>query len=123
MSIYRRIMDSKAMDILEVIGDVCVEFIKTTAEVLVDTFNHPCGSPQPQFGNGYSYEESDIEKRTYEYWMKLDSEGQRYYFDSNSTLQKYGELYRYDDREQMARSAAYIAKCTGYAFDDIDDKY
>ncbi len=123
MSIYRRVMDSKAMNIIEMIGDVCVDFAKITAEVLHDTFNHPCGSPQPQFGNGYSYEESDVERRTYEYWINLDNECQKYYFDSNSTLQKYGELYRYDDREQMARSVAYIAKCTGYAFDDMDDKY
>ena len=123
MSIYRRVMDSKAMNIIEMIGDVCVDFAKITAEVLHDTFNHPCGSPQPQFGNGYSYEESDVERRTYEYWINLDNECQKYYFDSNLTLQKYGELYRYDDREQMARSVAYIAKCTGYAFDDMDDKY
>ena len=100
-----------------------VGFLKFTGEILYEVFNHPCGSPQPQFGKGYSYEESDVERKTYEYWIKLDSEGQRYYFDSNSTLQKYGELYRYDDREQMARSVAYIAKCTGYAFDDINDKY
>ena len=123
MGIYRKIMDSKAMDILEVVGDVCVEFIKTTAEVLIDTFDHPCGSPQSQFGNGYSYEESDVEKRTYEYWMKLDHESQRYYFDNNMTLQKYGEMYRSDDREIQARMVAYISKCTGYSFTDIYDKY
>lgn len=100
-----------------------VGFLKFTGEILYEVFDHPCGSPQPQFGKGYSYEESDIEKRTYEYWMKLDSGGQKYYFDNNATLQKYGELYRFDDREQMAKSAAYIAKCTGYAFDDINNNY
>ena len=123
MGIYRKIMDSKAMDILEIVGDVCVEFIKTTAEVLVDTFDHPCGSSQSQFGNGYLYEESDIEKRTYEYWKNLDHEEQRYYFDNNMTLQKYGEMYRSDDRETQARMVAYISKCTGYSFTDIYDKY
>ena len=123
MSAYRRFMDSKFMDIVEIIGDCTVDFIKYSAEILYEVFNHPCGSPQPQFGNGYSHKESDVEKETYEYWMKLDSGGQKYYFDSNSTLQKYGETYRYDDREQMAKSAAYIAKCTGQAFNDINNKY
>ncbi len=118
MSIYKR-----AMDILEIVVDTCIGFLKVTAEVLYDTFNHPCGSPQPQFGKGYSYEESDVERRTYEYWIKLDNECQKYYFDNNATLQKYGKLYRYDDREQMAKSVAYIAKCTGYAFDNMYDKY
>ena len=100
-----------------------VEFLKFTGEILYEVFNHPCGSPQPQFGKGYSYEESDIEKRTYEYWMKLDNEGQKYYFDNNMTLQKYGEMYRSDDRETQAKMVAYISKCTGYSFTDIHDRY
>lgn len=55
--------------------------------------------------------------------MNLDNEGQKYYFDNNMTLQKYGELYRSDDRETQARMVAYISKCTGYSFTDIHDRY
>ena len=43
--------------------------------------------------------------------------------DNNITLQKYGEMYRSDDREAQARMVAYISKCTGYSFTDIYDKY
>ena len=123
-SIYRKIMDSKAMDMLEVVGDVCVEFIKTTAEVIHDTFDHPCGSPQPQFGNGYSYEESDVEKRTYEYWANMPCDAQEYYFSTNYKLQEYGENYiYYGDREATARSIAKIARKENRDFCNLNNKY
>lgn len=128
MSLYRRIMDSKAMDILEIVGDCTVEFIKFTVEVIHDTFNHSYGSPQPQFGNGdngslFGIHNDDVEQETYEYWKKLSYTDQQFYFDNNETLKHYGESYRYQDREQMAKSAAYIAKCTGYAFTNKYDRY
>ena len=116
MSIYRKIMDSKVMDIVEILGDICIEIAKATTEVLIETFNHPCE-------NKYSCEKLDIEQATYDYWINLSFVDQQYYFEHNETLQFYGENYRYDDKYQMAKSAAYIAKCTGRAFTDKYDKY
>ena len=39
-----------------------VGFLKFTGEILYEVFDHPCGSSQPQFGHGYSYDKKSNEQ-------------------------------------------------------------
>ena len=72
-----------------------------------------------------NYDSSDLDyyTKTYEYWKSLSPVDREYYFENNSTLQKYGELYYYNDREQCAKSIAKIAEKERRSFDDKYDRY
>ena len=73
--------------------------------------------------NNYTPDTKDndlIEQRTYNYWKGLSCNEQQEYFANSRTCQKYGENYRYDNHELMAKSAARIAGMERYA---LDNKY
>ena len=54
-----------------------------------------------------------IEQRTYDYWKGLSCNEQQEYFANSRTCQKYGENYRYDNHELMAKTAARIGLIGG----------
>jgi hypothetical protein len=64
-----------------------------------------------------------VEEETYEYWKGLSYREQQDYFELNYKLQEYGENYRYDNNEQMAKSVAEIARRENRSFTDKYDRF
>ena len=78
------------------------------------------------FNNEYSDNDElsyDYEEITYDYWIHLSWQDQQDYFKNNLVLQQYGENYRYDDRHQMAKSVANIARLEHRVFNNKYDRY
>ena len=91
--------------------NILCELAKLATEVITGVFS---GSPLSN---------DSVEKITYDYWMNLSWQDQQDYFKRNLVLQKYGENYRYDDRWQMAKSMANIARLEHRAFNNKYDRY
>ena len=119
MSMFRKIMDSKFMDAIEVIGDTTVDILKGVAEVscevLTELFNNPISK------DSNSVIESNS---TYEYWKNLDYGAQEYYFMNNEYLKEYVKNdYYAGDRELTAKHVAAIADKLGKDFTNINNRY
>ena len=91
--------------------NILCELAKLTTEILTGVFS----GPEPS--------NESVEDITYNYWMNLSYQDQQDYFKRNLVLQQYGENYRYDDRWQMAKSAANIARLEHRAFNNKYDRY
>ena len=122
MSIINKIWESKAF---EVMADVNYEVlkgigsvVKGVAELSLDVLNAIANNTAEIAENKRS-----VEEETYEYWKGLSYREQQDYFALNYKLQEYGENYRYDNNEQMAKSVAEIARREGRSFCDKYDKY
>ena len=122
MSIINKIWNSKAF---ETISEVNYEVLKGlgavalgTLEVIADVANgmaeRSCEVRQ---------QKRDVEKETYEYWKGLSYREQQDYFELNYKLQEYGENYRYENNEQMAKSVAEIARKENRSFTDKYNPY
>jgi hypothetical protein len=119
-SVAKKVWNSKAF---ETIVGTTFDAMAFIGECIIDTFNQ--GSIQTHCGSCGSYlapDKSDEEK-TYEYWNSLSPVDREYYFEHNETLQKYGELYFYNDKEQCAKSIARIAKMERRSFTNKYDRY
>ena len=122
MSIINKIWNSKTF---EAIADVNYEVlkglgyvVKGVAEVSLDVINGLANNTSEIEENKKS-----VEDETYEYWKGLSYRDQQDYFALNYKLQEYGENYRYDNNEQMAKSVAEIARREGRSFCDKYDRY
>lgn len=141
-NIFKTIWNSKAF---ETIAEINYEVMTTLGECIVEVFsgsssssNNNCGSYTSN--NNYSCcneipssfksesfycapKEKSVEDETYDYWMSLSSIEQQEYYARNEYLQRWGENYRYDDRYQMAKSVAEIARRENRSFIDKYDRY
>ena len=119
-SIAKKVWNSEA---LETITDITFGVMECLGEALVETFSN--NSHNNTCSSCINYDSSDLDyyTKTYEYWKSLSPVDREYYFENNSTLQKYGELYYYNDREQCAKSIAKIAEKERRSFDDKYDRY
>ena len=122
MSIINKIWNSKAF---ETISEVNYEVlkglgavVKGVATAMVDVAEGMC----EQSCNINTHKE-DVEKETYEYWKGLSYREQQDYFELNYKLQEYGENYRYENNEQMAKSVAEIARKENRSFTDKYNPY
>ena len=121
MSIMRKVLDSKFMDIVEVIGDTTVEIIKgmaeVTCEVATELFSHPLSESS-------NCSSSSKNNNTYEYWKNLDYSAQEYYFKSNEYLKDYIKNDYYSgDRELTAKHVQEISDKLGRDFTNINNRY
>jgi hypothetical protein len=124
MSLINKIWNSKTF---EVIADVNYEVlkgigyvVKGVAELSLDVLN---GLANNSIEVTETNNKRSVEEETYEYWKGLSSRDQQDYFALNYKLQEYGENYRYDNNEQMARSVAEIARRENRTFCDKYDRY
>lgn len=129
MNMIKKIWNSKTF---ETISEVNYEIlkgvgyvIKGTAEVMCGVMEVMCDVAEGMCERSVeiSQRKSSVENETYEYWKGLNCMEQQDYFESNYKLQEYGELYRYDDREQMAKSVAEIARKENRSFTNKYDQY
>lgn len=100
-------------EIFEAIVDTTFVIAECLSETLIKTFNHAVSPPK----------EINYYKETYDYWNSLIPVDREYYFKHNEVLQKYGDRYYYDDKEQCARAIAKIAQMECRSFIDKYDKY
>ena len=141
-NIFKTIWNSKAF---ETIAEINYEVMTTLGECIVEAFsgsssssNNSCGSytsnnsysccneTSSSFKSESSYctpKEESVEDKTYDYWMSLSSLEQQEYYENNEYLQRWGENYRYDDRYQMAKSVAEIARKENREFTDKYNRY
>ena len=119
-SIAKKVWNSEA---LETITDITFGVMECLGEALVETFSNNSHNNTCSSCMNYNSSDSDYYTKTYEYWKSLSPVDREYYFENNSTLQKYGELYYYNDREQCAKSIAKIAEKERRSFDDKYDRY
>jgi hypothetical protein len=119
MNIFKTIWNSKTF---ETISEVNYEVLKGVGYVIKGTAEIMCGVMEVmcdvaegmcERSAEISQRKSSIENETYEYWKGLNCMEQ----------QDYGELYRYDDREQMAKSVAEIARKENRSFTNKYDQY
>lgn len=96
----------------ETIVDVSTEIAKCISDSLLEVFND---KTEPI--------ERDYYQETYEYWKKLLPCEREYYFSHNEVLQKWGDNYYYDDKEQCAKHIAWIASRENRAFTNKYDRY
>lgn len=124
MSIIKKVWNSKTF---EVIADVNYEVLKgvgyvvkglaeVTLDVLTGIANNAAEVRETE-------SKRSVEDETYEYWKSLSYRDQQDYFASNYKLQQYGENYRYDNNEQMAKSIAEIARRENRSFTNKYDAY
>jgi hypothetical protein len=122
-------MENKIMKCIGTVGYIAFDFLKFTGEILYDTFNHPCGSSQPQFGNGYKCNnENECEKyydeATYEYMSRLTPDELNEYIATNEYLNRYNtESYIYSDNKQTAMRMAEIAYKENKSFTNKYNRY
>ena len=122
MSIINKIWNSKTFEaisevnyeILKGVGSV----IKGVAEVSLDVLSAIANNTVEVAENRRS-----VEEETYEYWKGLSYREQQDYFELNYKLQEYGENYRYDNNELMAKSVAEIARRENRSFTDKYDRF
>ena len=100
-------------EVFETIVDTTFGMAECLGETLIEMFDHVVSPP----------EEVNYYKETYDYWNSLIPADREYYFEHNETLQKYGEPYYYNDKEQCAKSIAKIAKMERRSFDNKYDRY
>lgn len=124
MSIIKKIWNSKTF---EVISEVNYEVLKGVgyvvkglAEVSLDVLT---GLANNAAEVRVTESKRSVEDETYEYWKSLSYRDQQDYFASNYKLQQYGENYRYDNNEQMAKSVAEIARRENRSFTNKYDSY
>lgn len=110
-NIFKTIWNSKAF---ETMAEINYEVMAALGECLLEIFD----------SSSYcAPKEKSIEDETYDYWMSLSSIEQQEYYKNNEYLQRWGENYRYDDRHQMAKSAAEIARKENRSFTNKYDRY
>ena len=64
------------------------------------------------------------ESSTYKYWMNLDCNGQKYYFENNEYLKDYMDKEYYEnDRHLTAKHVAEIADKLNREFTNINNRY
>ena len=122
MSIINKIWNSKTFEtisevnyeILKGVGSV----VKGVAEVSLDVLSAIANNTIEVAENRRS-----VEEETYEYWKGLSYREQQDYFALNYKLQEYGENYRYDNNELMAKSVAEIARRENRTFCDKYDRF
>lgn len=122
MSIINKIWNSKTFEaisevnyeVLKGVGSV----VKGVAEVSLDVLSAIAINTIEVAENRRS-----VEEETYEYWKGLSYREQQDYFELNYKLQEYGENYRYDNNEQMAKSVAEIARRENRSFCDKYDRF
>ena len=121
-NIVKKIWNSKAF---ETMADINYEVmkgvgavIKGTAEVMVDVANGMLEKSAE-----INVQREDVAQETYDYWKSLTCVEQQEYFERNYKLQEYGEMYRYDNQEQMAKSVAEIARRENRTFCNRYDQY
>lgn len=122
MSIINKIWNSKTFEaisevnyeILKGVGSV----VKGVAEVSLDVLSAIANNTIEVAENRRS-----VEEETYEYWKGLSYREQQDYFELNYKLQEYGENYRYDNNELMAKSVAEIARRENRTFCDKYDRF
>ena len=144
-NIFKTIWNSKTF---ETIAEINYEVMTTLGECIVEAFsgstsssNNSCSYTSSGYScSGYSCsnepttsiktessysrpKEESVEDKTYEYWMTLSSLEQQEYYENNEYLKRWGENYRYEDRCQMARSVANIARIENRAFTNKYDRY
>ena len=119
-SIAKKVWNSEAF---ETVADITFGVMECLGEALVETFSNNSHNSTCSSCMNYNSSDSDYYTNTYEYWKSLSPVDREYYFENNSTLQKYGELYYYNDREQCAKSIAKIAEKERRSFDDKYDRY
>lgn len=119
-SIAKKVWNSEAF---ETVVDVTFGVMECLGEALVETFSNNSHNSTCSSCMNYDSSDSDYYIKTYEYWNSLSPVDREYYFEHNETLQKYGELYYYNDKEQCAKSIAKIAKIERRSFDDKYDRY
>ena len=141
-NIFKTIWNSKAF---ETIAEINYEVMTTLGECIVEAFSGSspssnnnctsytsnnnyscCNETSSSFKSESSYcapKEKSVEDETYDYWMSLSSIEQQEYYARNEYLQRWGENYRYDDRYQMAKSVAEIARRENRSFIDKYDRY
>ena len=122
MSIINKIWNSKTFEaisevnyeVLKGVGSV----VKGVAEVGLEVLSAIANNTIEVAENRRS-----VEEETYEYWKGLSYREQQDYFELNYKLQEYGENYRYDNNEQMAKSVAEIARRENRSFTDKYDRF
>lgn len=122
MSIINKIWNSKTFEaisevnyeVLKGVGSV----VKGVAEVGLEVLSAVANNAAEVVENRKS-----VEEETYEYWKGLSYREQQDYFELNYKLQEYGENYRYDNNEQMAKSVAEIARRENRSFTDKYDRF
>ena len=122
MSIINKIWNSKTFEaisevnyeVLKGVGSV----VKGVAEVGLEVLSAVANNATEVAENKKS-----VEEETYEYWKGLSYREQQDYFELNYKLQEYGENYRYDNNEQMAKSVAEIARRENRSFTNKYDRY
>lgn len=122
MSIINKIWNSKTFEaisevnyeVLKGVGSV----VKGVAEVGLEVLSAVANNAAEVAENKRS-----VEDETYEYWKGLSYREQQDYFELNYKLQEYGENYRYDNNEQMAKSVAEIARRENRSFTNKYDRF
>lgn len=123
-----KIWNSKAMDIIGEVGyetsKAVVGMIGCLGECLCDIFSH--GDDHISYGaeDEITYNEKELGDETYEYWYYLTSSEREDYFKNNLVIQdKYGDMWYYEDRYQMAKHMKEIAQKEGREFTNKYDRY
>lgn len=122
MSIINKIWNSKTF---ETISEVNYEVLKGIGAVVKGVASAMCDVAEGMCEQSYNINshKEDVEAETYEYWKGLSYREQQDYFELNYKLQEYGENYRYDNNEQMAKSVSEIARRENRSFTDKYDRY
>ena len=122
MSIINKIWNSKTF---ETISEVNYEVLKGLGTVVKGVASAMCDVAEGMCEQNYNINthKEDVEAETYEYWKGLSYREQQDYFELNYKLQEYGENYRYDNNEQMAKSVAEIARRENRSFTDKYDRF
>ena len=118
-NIFKTIWQSKAF---ETIAEVNYEVMCNIGEAICEAFSGSSSNNSSSSSYCAPKEES-VEDKTYDYWMSLSSLEQQEYYENNEYLQRWGENYRYDDRHQMAKSVAEIARKENRTFCNRYDQY
>lgn len=130
MSIINKIWNNKTFeaicegyyDTMQFIGEGLVFLLDCTTEAFSGSSSSSNNSSTSSCANSCTPSRS-VEEETYEYWKGLSYREQQDYFELNYKLQEYGENYRYDNNEQMAKSVAEIARRENRSFTDKYDRY
>lgn len=118
-NIFKTIWQSKTF---ETMAEINYEVMCCLGEVICEVFSGSSSNNSSSSSYCPSKEDS-VEDKTYDYWMSLSSLEQQEYYENNEYLQRWGENYRYDDRHQMAKSVAEIARKENRSFVDKYDRY
>ena len=121
-NIFKTIWNSKAF---ETFAEVNYGVMTTLGECMIEAFNGPSSNnnSNSSYQNTNESTEKSVEEKTYEYWMSLSSLEQEDYYNNNEYLNRYGDNYKYNDKHQMAKSVAEIARRENREFTDKYDRY